>query len=552
MKNLVHSLIAFFIVINVSLAQDFILKSENKNEKTYAFSLQVNNNFHKKKNKNISKNHFLRSNTSHEKTVVKMGDFEFDIQNSNINSKKDEYGSGFFKDRFIIVSSKRIGGLGGKKDKRTGQHQTQLFCSTIKENGDLDGLVLYSKTLNTNQNEGTVTFSPDEKTIYFTRNKFSKNENFQLYKAEDFKGNGHWKNEKELPFSSKKFSVEDVYVSQDGKELYFSSNMEGGFGGYDIYVVKIMKDGVYSEPKNLGDRINTELDERYPFADINNDYLYFSSNAYNSLGGLDIFRANKTKYDYSNLINLGPNINSTKNDFAFITKDYKTGYYTSDKNGGKGGTDIYIVKLKNSDEKLIKGNVRDAKTLEIIPYSSVELNDTNGNTISKIITDENGEFNFKVPAFEEYNLIASHKDYETRNVIRNINSAKDIEYYTSITINKINKKKTIIGSVYFAFNSSELNYKAKQAIISMLNQLNQPIKKITLIGNTDYFGSEEYNYKLGLQRAKNVMTEINLDNKINFKKIIISDGENNPIIKCNNCSSKKVNKNRRVDISIEY
>jgi Tol biopolymer transport system component len=221
-----------------------------------------------------------------------MGDFEFDIKNTSINSNKNEYGSGFFKDRYIVVSSKKIGALGGKKDPYTGEHQSQLFCASIENDGDLNKLILYSKILNTKQNEGSLTFSPDEKTTYFTRNKFTENNNYQLFRAKDFNGYGQWKEEEEIHFSSKDYSIEDVYLNNDGSKLYFSSNMKGGYGGYDLYVAEINSKGQLGNPKNLGKNINTPLNERHPFKDKDN-YIYFSSDSYNSIGGLDIFRAKK-------------------------------------------------------------------------------------------------------------------------------------------------------------------------------------------------------------------------------------------------------------------
>ena len=554
MRKSLQSLILFIILTNLSLAQDLKIKSEINKEKLYSSTSQVyaNNDYTLKNQKNI----IVKNNISKPKNKylkAKMGDFEFDIKNSDINTNKNEYGSGFFKDRFIIVSSKKIGAIGGRKDPRTGEHHTQLFCAEIKENGDLDKLVMYSRILNTSQNEGTITFSPDEKTIFFTRNKFSENGNFQLFKAKDFDGLGQWRGEEELPFSSKDHSIEDVYVSDNGKELYFSSNMKGGFGGYDLYVVEINDDGSYSKPKNLGKDINTELNERYPFIDSNENHIYFSSNSYNTLGGLDVFRSEKTNSGYKNVINLGPNINSDSDDFAFFIKDKNIGYYSSNKKIGIGGSDIYKITLKNTNKKIIKGNVRDALSLEVIPGTSVELIDQNGNIIDNILTNENGEFSFKAPPFQIYTLKANHDGYETNSTERHIDSAKDIEYYTNINIIKKElENKSIKESIYFTFNSKDLNTESERAITNILNNIERPIKKIKLVGHTDYFGSDKFNYKLGLERANSVLNVINKNKNIKPETVVISEGEKMPIIECNKCSSKKVKENRRVEVYIEY
>jgi outer membrane protein OmpA-like peptidoglycan-associated protein len=511
----------------------------------------------KESNKKLTYNTFESKNTINNKTAI-MGDFKFDLKNVSINSDKNEYGSGFFKERYIVVSSKKIGAIGGDKNPTTGEHHRQIFCATVKDDGDLEKLVLYSRILNTNKDEGSVTFSQDYKTIYFTRNNFNKNNNYQLYKAFDIDGLGLWLNEEELPFSSENYSIEDIHLSSDESALYFSSNKPSGLGGYDLYVAKIKEDGSLSKPKNLGENVNTELNERYPFADVENNYLYFSSNSYNSLGELDIFKVKKTKNGYSKIINLGPNINSANNDYAFTKMNHKNGYFTSDKSGGKGGSDIYHITLKNNGAQVIKGTVRDAITQSYIPNSTVKLTDIDGRIIETNLTNENGEFNFKVESFENYIINVSNKYYEENSITTNTDTANKKIYYENIDLVKnqkeiiIEENNSISKNIYFQFNNNDLSNISKENLKNIISEIDKPIKKVVLIGHTDYFGNNKYNYKLGLQRAQNVLKVINENNKATIDTQISSQGELKPIVNCKTCDTKALKKNRRVEIYIEY
>jgi outer membrane protein OmpA-like peptidoglycan-associated protein len=199
--------------------------------------------------------------------------------------------------------------------------------------------------------------------------------------------------------------------------------------------------------------------------------------------------------------------------------------------------------------------IKDEISQEIVPNSSVEILDSEGNTITKLKSDDSGEFLFDAKPFEEYTLIASHDGYKTNTVNRNVNSANNVEYYTSIYINKeIEEEKIItkIENIYFSFNSEKLSQESKEALNNMISKIDKPIKNIKLVGHTDYFGNEEYNYVLGLERAKNVMHAILENKSVNIDAKVLSEGEQKPIVICNNCNSKKVMKNRRVEIIIEY
>ena len=190
--------------------------------------------------------------------------FNFSTLDAGVNTKYSEFGSGFFMDKFIMVSSKKLGGL-GKIDPQTGEGFKNLFCLDIKKDGSLKKPLLFSRIINTLGSEDQISFSPDEQTMYFTRATKENTSIYKLYRTVLEKdSNGNWIDQTLTSVNVEGFSVENPFVNKEGTKLYFSSNKPGGFGGYDLYVATIEDDGSLSNPINLGAEINTIYDDKYP------------------------------------------------------------------------------------------------------------------------------------------------------------------------------------------------------------------------------------------------------------------------------------------------
>ena len=273
--------------------------------------------------------------------------------------------------------------------------------------------------VNTMLHEGTVTFTEDQQTMYFTRNAYIdgklqfdseeilKTVKLQIYEA---KADGEkWGSVKSLPFNNESYSVGHPSLSQDGQALYFISDMPGGYGGTDVYVSYKNGDS-WGQPENLGPEINTEGNEMFPFMSADGT-LYFSSDALPGLGGLDIF-SSKLMGDgtWSAPENLRYPINTNSDDFSFIIdpKNEK-GYFSSNRTGGKGNDDIYSYTRLNT---VMSGIVVDCKTQEPIEGADVELSE-NGKVIQKRQTVANGTFAFPVSPDKEVVVTASKDGYKT-------------------------------------------------------------------------------------------------------------------------------------------
>lgn len=259
------------------------------------------------------------------------------INSLNVNTAHSEFGFTPYADGFLFASNKNA-------------NAKTPFYDLFYKNTKTNKVRYFSTMLDTPLNQCSVVFTSDLNTVYFTGNiapfeKFNKRSKEQLtlkiYKADFVKGS--YKNVQELPFSSSSYSIAFPALSPDGTKLYFSSDMPGGYGASDIYVVNINADGSFSEPKNLGEKINTKGRDNHPFVGQDN-MLYFSSDGRNGMGGLDIY-----KYDLvfdSAVLLLGNGINSVKDDFAFsIAEDNKYARFTS--NRKNNNDDIYQINLQN-------------------------------------------------------------------------------------------------------------------------------------------------------------------------------------------------------------
>jgi outer membrane protein OmpA-like peptidoglycan-associated protein/tetratricopeptide (TPR) repeat protein len=347
----------------------------------------------------------------------------FSIKHLNVNTPSSDFGgySHPTSNQVYFVSSRTKKGFVETEYSWTKRSFLDIYSAVVDAENDLTSLKKVSK-VNTKFHEGPLCFSPDGKFVYFTRNNISKGKknrkdgngirNLKLYRA-DITADGELLNEEVLPFSSKDYSIGHPSISGDGKTLYFSSDMPGGFGGSDIYSIEIKPDGSFGTPVNLGDKINTEGQEMFPW--VNNlGNLFFSSDGLVGLGGLDVFCADKTNdAGFGNPINVGKPINSNNDDFAFSMKsDNKTGYFSSNRYGGNGDDDIYsFTQIKPiAVGKTIKGTVYD-QNKTILADATVNLYDKDGVVVNTTKSDVNGNYSFVTEPDRLFSLIGKKSDY---------------------------------------------------------------------------------------------------------------------------------------------
>lgn len=343
---------------------------------------------------------------------------QFSIKNLDINSAQEDFSPVYFQDKVLFASSRE----GVKPIRRKWNWNNLPFLDVYQaEVGDKNELsnptTFRNLKINKKYHEGPVCFNADETTMIFTRNNYQDKSLDKVIRLQMFTSklvDGEWQKEEAFPHNASSHSVGHASISNDGKWLYFASDMPGGIGGVDIYKCAINEDGTYGTPINLGDKINTEGNEMFPSIHANG-MLFFSSNGLVGLGGLDLFVA-QVKEDLSigKVMNLGYPVNSNKDDFSLILdKEAKSGYFASNRSGGHGDDDIYSFNLLKpfTFGKVIKGTVSDLATHDPLPGATIILENSNRVVIDSTIADENGNYEFLVNEADDFVLKAIHTDY---------------------------------------------------------------------------------------------------------------------------------------------
>ncbi|AUP78845.1 OmpA family protein [Flavivirga eckloniae] len=511
----------------------------------------------------IASNHFSYNNSNlslHKSSKsIDANGFEFELLDAGINTKFSEIGSGFFRNKLIMVSSKKIGGL-AKIDPNTNEAYKDLFCLDISKNGRLSLPLLFSRILNTNDSEDQLTFSPDQKTVYYTRSSKENSLEYKLYKAvleEDSHGN--WINEELLSINKENVSIENPYMSPKGDKIYFSSNMPESIGGYDIYVSNINEDGTLSSPENLGRTINTVKDEKYPSLSIDSKYLYFSSKGHNNIGGFDLFTSKILRNGYRAPRNMGNTINSEYDEIAYFLAAENKGYVSSNRPNGKGGFDIYTA-TNEEIIQTIEGKVLDLETQIKLPNTLVILKDEEGNEVARQLTKEDAAYSFKVTPFELYSITTQKDGFKNGDfkfeATRGYNTSynKDLELLTTkpVIAEVEDELRIVLENIYFDFNKWNVKEESTISLNKIIKVLKEhPEMKLVINAHTDNKGRASYNLGLSKKRAASAVKYL-VKNGISKDRLQSKGyGESKPKIDCKKkCSENDLQVNRRVEFVI--
>ncbi len=282
---------------------------------------------------------------------------QWQVKNEAINTSSADYGAAFYYTRIAFNSARTdISQKGKTAADAQGGNTNYLFVSQRNPESDLLQKPTFLRSdIQNNRNEGPVSFSSNGRRVAFCRNKFISGTrqiaetgmNMSIYIADV--EDGTWKNVKAFTYNGSSFSTGFPCLSPDGNKLIFASTQPGGFGGWDIYVSNWTSNG-WSEPRNLGTPLNSPGNEVTPFFD--GEDLYFSSDWHNGFGGLDVFRASLGREEITEVFNLGPGVNSPRDDYGFIfNSNDNIGYLTSTRSGGRGNEDIWMISKKWNDDK---------------------------------------------------------------------------------------------------------------------------------------------------------------------------------------------------------
>ena len=411
--------------------------------------------------------------------------------------------------------------------------------------------------INSNRNEGAQNISQDGQWLIFTGCNFPQGAgSCDLYIS--YHTSEGWSAPENLGRRINTDAWESAPgLSPDKRDLYFASNRPGGYGGSDIYVSRRLSNGLWSEPENLGPSVNTSGDEGCPFIHADNQTLYFTSNGHAGFGGDDLFLVRREPGNkWSKPVNLGYPINTIENEGSLvIAADGKTAYYASDRSDSKGGLDLYSFELRTDVRPAktlwVKGKVFDKKTLKGLP-SAVELTDlASQEVLSKIQTDETGNYLVTLPVGKDYAFNVNRKGYLFFSASFPFSqSAPDSTYNIDIPLQPIEANATVIlQNIFFDVNKFEL--KASSAIeldrIVLLMKEN-PTLRIRITGHTDNVGRPADNLKLSNNRAQAVVKYLSSKGieaaRLSFKGL----GEQVPV--AGNDDEAGRSRNRRTELTV--
>lgn len=342
----------------------------------------------------------------------------FSIRQVSTNTPFSDFGAAWLGQGRVIFSSSRHESIGlQRRAAINDQPFLDLYTADVETDGGLSNALPLS-ALNTKYHEGPASANASGDVIWFTRNNFFKGRaqrsqnglsRLSLYKAR-IGGNDRGEVEQFL-YNNSEVSIGHPSLSPSGRDLYFVSDMPGGFGGTDLYVCREQA-GQWGEPENLGATVNTPYNESFPFIAANGT-LYFASNGHAGLGGLDIFAADPGANGvFAAAVNVGAPVNGPKDDFAFIIDaSNKKGYFSSNRPGGAGDDDIYAFTMLAPLEQrfLCTGVVIDDEYETPVIEAQVELRDLKGQVLASTLTDVRGEYSFSVEKDREYKLVARLK-----------------------------------------------------------------------------------------------------------------------------------------------
>ncbi len=491
------------------------------------------------------------------------------IYKSNIETGGRRFGVAFYKDGLVYSKPQKNG-----FDTKTVYYD--LAYAKRIDTASFDTTMVLNGETNHSFYEGTPNFSSDYKTLYYSgnasevvkyRDRKVKNKKISLSSAgvnilnvyEAKLTNGIWKNSESLSINNNEYDCVFPYMSEDGTQLFFASNMPNGFGGYDLYVSKLQADSTWGEPINLGANINSELDEMYPY--INEDTLYFSSKGKKGFGGADIFKSYISNQGYSTAENLGKPYNSSKDDFSFIINNkQRKGYFSSNREGDNGYDYIYEFYIPELPDT-INGLALNKITSKPIQGLEVKLNKVDSNGVPRLedefLTSAKGKVQLILPKHIEYIVTFYHPGFDPQTFEIPAENREDVvAQFGQLMFMPIPKKNDVIkiDNIYFDYNKSTIkkeSFPVLDAIVEYLN-VNSTIY-VELSAHTDSRGSDSYNMNLSKKRAKSVVDYL-LEKGISKSRLTPKGyGETRLVNKCGNnvkCSEEEHQQNRRVELKV--
>ncbi len=419
------------------------------------------------------------------------------------NSRRSDFAPMFLGEDFdqVYFSSSTENAVGKNKSGITGTKNCDLFFSKKNERGAWQKPEPIEGDVNTEDDEGVISFSPDGTTMYLTKARREPNADTSVEIYTSTRTGAQWSAPQKYEITADTLSAfGHPAVSPDGEFLYFVSDMPGGYGGKDIWRISLTeKEGTL---ENLGVQINTPGDEMFPYIRSNGD-LYFSSDGHPGMGGLDIFKARMNDSGFWQIENMKAPINSQADDFGITFGEEESGFFSSNRGDGRGYDNIYSFELP-SISVWISGTVID-KDDEPVPDAIIRIVGNDGSN-QKEFARKDGSFRFKLDRGVHYVMLASCRGYlNSKQEFISDNEEADAEYGVNFVLASISKP-ILIENIFYDFDRATLRPESETSLNELVKMLNDnPNVSIELGAHTDLKGSEQYNLRLSDRRARSVV-----------------------------------------------
>jgi outer membrane protein OmpA-like peptidoglycan-associated protein/tetratricopeptide (TPR) repeat protein len=467
-----------------------------------------------------------------------------------------------YKDGFVVTGTNS--NQGGKANPQTGKDYFDLYFIKKDKKGAWGSPEPMQGSLKGNLHDGMAAFSPGGGRIFYTTSNADGLKGDDLYKdviqlkiRVDSLIGGEWKKVYDFPYNSVSYSTGHPCLAQNGKVMYFISDMPGGVGGTDIYESRF-QNGSWSKPKNLGPTVNSPQNEMFPSVDSAGN-LYFSSYGRLNHGGLDVFMSVKSGDVFEPAENLGYPMNSPKDDFGILlAADGKTGLVTSNRDG----SDKLYEFIRKEQKVSVSGIVSNKMDNKPLAGVNIEALNKVNNSIIKVLTNEDGAYNIELDGNTDYTFSLIKEGFFNQTAELSTEGKKGQIERDFIMEELIIDKPVVLekfddpskSPIFFDFDKAEIRMDA-MASLNKLYKLLQDNPKIIIevSSHTDSRGDKKYNEKLSEQRA--IATQKYLVEKgINISRIKAKGyGESKPVNKCSDrveCSDQEHQQNRRSEFKV--
>jgi len=444
------------------------------------------------------------------------------------NSRRADYSPMLLGDEsdMLFITSTRNQSKGDEISGITGAKYADMFVSRKGEDKKWKQVEEIDSEINTDYDEGVCCFSPDGKTMYFTR--CSSDPDYPRYAEiwESARSDASWSSPKKCEISKDTLSsYAHPAVSPDGEWLYFVSDMPGGEGGFDIWRTRIVSSG-FGGVENLGRPINTSGDEMFPTFKPTGE-LYFSSDGHPGMGGLDILKATNDSVRGWIVENQQFPLNSSADDFGMTFEGlHNRGFFCSSRNDGKGWEHIFSFEYPEILQT-VTGWVYEKNGYEL-PEGLVYMVGNDG-TNEKLSVKGDGSFTKIIKPGVDYVFLGTCKGYlNVRQQLRVEPSEESEEYTLQFPLPPINVP-VLIDNIFYEFDKASLTPESTNALDMLVVMLNEnPNITIELSSHCDYRGNDAYNQRLSQRRAESVVNYLIEHGVVSERLVAVGYGEERP------------------------